>query len=675
MTAFSRILLTGGGTAGHVNPALAIGRALGDERTAYLYVGVRGRAEADVVPREGVPIRFVRASPYPGARPSLAWPGFLFDLLVGTAQALAIVRSFRPDVIIGTGGFASAPTMVAAAILRRLGLTEARLYVHEQNAAPGRLNLLVGRLADRVFVAFDDTLAAFPSNGVLAGYPLRRRIRRLDPEAARAALDFAVEPGRRVVFAFGGSQGARTINRAVVDALGSLLPHKDRLLVVHGTGLRRGAGALDPDADARARLAERYTEEERRAIAGFYVARPYFHQIEHVYALADLVVVRGGAGTLNEVAALGLPAIVVPKTNLPGEHQVMNARALAASGGAVVLYEERRLEGGEAVEALDGAVLASQILSLLDTPGRLEQMGASTRAFVRRDALDAIRRSICGEAAAPPDAAAPPAGGRLLSSEALLYALEHRRASTVPAGARRPEQPAPADRAYYVARAASLAASPAWETRNLGVKLIGLLEARDKLPVLLAILGDRTPAPWYKRALGGDYAQVGFIRRNALTAIARLGVVTPDVETRLSASLDDPYYEARAEAARTITALDRGLSEAGRARLIAGLIGRLGDRWLEVAAAAAEALGRVGGEADALPALLALADHRFWAVRAAGLRGLHALVERGRGGDLDALERRVRAFPLTATDFRPEFSIRTAYARLIRAIGAKRSAT
>ncbi|HOQ62202.1 MAG TPA: glycosyltransferase, partial [Vicinamibacterales bacterium] len=100
MTAFSRILLTGGGTAGHVNPALAIGRALGDERTAYLYVGVRGRAEADVVPREGVPIRFVRASPYPGARPSLAWPGFLFDLLVGTAQALAIVRSFRPDVII-----------------------------------------------------------------------------------------------------------------------------------------------------------------------------------------------------------------------------------------------------------------------------------------------------------------------------------------------------------------------------------------------------------------------------------------------------------------------------------------------------------------------------------------------------------------------------------------------
>jgi UDP-N-acetylglucosamine--N-acetylmuramyl-(pentapeptide) pyrophosphoryl-undecaprenol N-acetylglucosamine transferase len=188
-------------------------------------------------------------------------------------------------------------------------------------------------------------------------------------------------------------------------------------------------------------------------------------------------------------------------------------------------------------------------------------------------------------------------------------------------------------------------------------------------------LKDRRPAAWFKRLLGGDFEQVGFIRRNALTAIARIDIVTPEVEDVLAAALADPYYEARAEACRAITALDRQLSDAGRTRLIAGLVGLLRDRWLEVAAAAAEALGHVGGEAEALPALLALKDHQFWTVRAAGLRGLHALVERGRGGDLDALERDVRAFALTATDFRPEFSIRTSYARLIRAIGAKRSAS
>lgn len=679
MKAFQRILLTGGGTAGHVNPALAIGRALGDERTQYLYVGVRGRAEADIVPREGIPIRFVRASAFPGPRPSLAWPGFLFDLAAGTAQALRIVRSFAPDVIVGTGGFASAPTMIAAAALRRLGLLSAKVYVHEQNAAPGKLNLLVGRLADRVFVAFAETLAAFPGNGVMAGYPLRQRIQPVERDRALESLDFPVPPGRRVVFAFGGSQGARTINRAIVDALGALRPHADRLLVVHGTGLPRADGAHDAEADTRARLAGRYTEEERRAISAFYVARPYFHHIEQVYAVADLVVVRGGAGTLSEIAAMGLPAIVVPKVNLPGEHQVMNARALESAGGAVVLYEETRIEDGEAVESLDGAALAAQVLALVDDPARLRRMREATGAFGRRDALETIRRVIAGDGAAGDGPAAAERvslapGGRLLSNQALLFALEHRRASALPAGAPRPAQPAAADRPYYVARSASLLASPAWETRNLGVKLIGLLEAREKLPDVVAILQDRRPAPWFKRLLGADFEQVGFIRRNALAAIARIGTVTPDVEAVLLAALADPYYEARAEAARAITALDRDLSEQGRARLIAGLVRLLGDRWIEVAAAAAEALGHVGGEDDARPALLALRDSKFWLVRAAGLRGLLALVERGRGGDLESLERGVRAFALTATDFRPEFSIRTVYARLVRAIGTKRSA-
>ncbi|MCX6538976.1 MAG: glycosyltransferase [Acidobacteria bacterium] len=677
MTAFSRILLTGGGTAGHVNPALAIGRALGDERTAYLYVGVRGRAESDVVPREGIPIRYVRASAYPGARPSPQWLRFLANLTLGTLKALFLVRGFRPDVIVGTGGFASAPVMFAASLLKRAGLCDAKVYVHEQNATPGRLNLLVGRLADRVFVSFPETLAAFPANGIVAGYPLRRRIQAIERDAVRQSLDFAVPAGRTVVFAFGGSQGARTINQAVVDALGSLLSHRDRLFIIHGTGLRKSGSGYDAGQATTERLRARYTDEQRRQIESFYVSRPFFHEIERVYALSDLVVVRAGAGTLNEIASLGLPAIVVPKANLPGEHQVMNARALARTGGAVVLYEETRERNGTLVEELDGGLLAATILDVVE-PARLRQMAGAVRRFVQQDALDLIRRVVAGETidatlVGRPADAPRESGASLLSNAALLSKLERA------LGARKHdyrierEIPPADDRAYYTSRAATLLVSPRWESRNLGVKLVGLLQARDKLPLVVALLQDRRPASWYKRMFGGDFEQVGFIRRNALTCIARLGVVTPAVEEILVASFTDPYYEVRSEAARTAAALDRSFGDEARRRLTASLIGLLRDSWIEVVATSAEALGTIGGQDDALPALIELQNYRYWVVRAAGLRGLLSLVERGRAGDLAELERQLRGFVLTATDFRPEFTIRSSYAGVLDAIARQRS--
>ena len=677
MTAFSRILLTGGGTAGHVNPALAIGRALGDERTAYLYVGVRGRAESDVVPREGIPIRYVRASAYPGARPSVQWLRFVADLAVGTLKALFLVRNFRPDVIVGTGGFASAPVMLAASLLKRAGLCDAKVYVHEQNAAPGRLNLLVGRLADRVFVAFPEALAAFPANGVVAGYPLRRRIQAIDREEARRSLDFAVPAGRTVVFAFGGSQGARTINQAVVDALGSLLPHRDRLFIIHGTGLKKSGSRYDAGQVTAERIRARYTDEQRRQIESFYVSRPFFHEIERVYAMSDLVVVRAGAGTLNEIASLGLPAIVVPKANLPGEHQVMNARALARTGGAVVLYEETCERNGSLVEELDGGLLAATILDVVEPVG-LRKMAEGVRRFVQQDALDRIRCVVAGEGidttAAGPQAAVPPERGvSLLSDAALLGTLERAVGATKHDYQVAREIPSAEDRAYYTSRAASLLASPSWERRNVGVKLIGLLQAREKLPLVISLLRDRRPAAWYKRMVGGDFEQVGFIRRNALTSLARLGVVTPAVEESLVAAFTDPYYEVRSEAARTAAALGRTLGDEARRRLTASLIGLLHDSWLEVAATAAEALGTIGGKDDALPALLELQTFRYWVVRAAGLRGLLSLVERGHAGDLAELERQLRGFVLTATDFRPEFTIRSAYAGVVDAIARQRS--
>jgi UDP-N-acetylglucosamine--N-acetylmuramyl-(pentapeptide) pyrophosphoryl-undecaprenol N-acetylglucosamine transferase len=660
----TRILLTGGGTAGHVNPALAIGAALAEEGSETLFVGVRGRAEEQVVPKEGIPIRFVRASGFPGTRPSPALARFLLDLAVGTLQAAGVLLRFRPDVLVGTGGFASAPVVFAATLLKKVGLLRSRVFVHEQNAVPGKLNRLVGRFAEKVFVTFPETLSLFPGNGAVTGYPLRKRIGHVSKEEARSRLDFEIPEGRTVVFAFGGSQGSRSLNRGLVDALGSLLPHAGRLFVVHGTGLFKGGG-YDAGADTEARLAARYAPEERERIATFYVSRSYFHDIASVYAVSDLVVIRGGSGSLNEVARMGLPALVVPKANLPGDHQVANARALERLGGAEVLYEETVLRDGHLAEELDGALLARRVLDLVDDPDRLAEMSRLGRDVLGADAAAEIAHHVRhgrGTGAVEPTLVPAP---HVVSNAALLSRLEKAAASE----GRRYRVEAhvePRDLPWFRSRAASLLANESWEARNLGVKLLGLLGAAEKAPLLLALLADRTPAPLLQRLLGGDFAQVGFVRRNSFTALGRLGVVDAGVEAALLAGFADPYWEVRSEAARTAARFAGRLAR--RDDVVAALVGGLSDRNLEAAAAAAEALGAIGGEADALPALLRLSDYRFWKVRAAALRGVLTLVERGEARDRTKLEEALPAFLLTSTDFRPQFEMKLSYRRVLEAL-------
>ena len=664
----TRILLTGGGTAGHVNPALAIGAALAEPGSETLFVGVKGRAEEQVVPREGIPIRFVRASGFPGARPSPALARFLVELAVGTAQAAGILLRFRPDVIVGTGGFASAPVIFAATFLRKLGLLRSRVFVHEQNAVPGKLNRLVGRFAEKVFVTFPETLSLFPGNGAVTGYPLRKRIGHVSREEARSRLDFAVPEGRTVVFVFGGSQGSRSLNRGLVDALGDLLPHAERLFVVHGTGLFKGAG-YDAGADTEARLAARYSKEERERIASFYVSRSYFHDIASVYAVSDLVVIRGGSGSLNEVARMGLPALVVPKANLPGDHQVANARALERAGGAEVLYEETVLRDGHLVEELDGALLARRVLALAGDPERLAEMSRRGRDVLGIDAAAEIAHHVRhGRGTGTLDPTLVPAP-HVVSNAELLSRLEK-----AAAGKRYSveDHVEPRDLAWFRSRAASLLVNDDWEARNRGVKLLGLLGATEKVPLILALFSDRTPAPLLHRLLGGDLAQVGFVRRNAFVALARLGVVDAGVEAALLAGLSDPYWEVRAEAARASARLAGRLER--RAEVVAALVAGLADRNLEAAAAAAEALGALGGEADALPALLALADHRFWKVRAAALRGVLALVERGAVPASAKLKEALAGFLLTSTDFRPQFEMKLSYRRVLEALSREKEA-
>ena len=671
MQTIKRILLTGGGTAGHVNPALAIGSVLASDESRFLFVGVRGRVEEEVVPHEGIPIKYVRASGFPGGI-SLKWARFLFDLTAGVLKSIYILLLFRPQIIVGTGGYASAPVVVAASLLRKLRLCSARIFIHEQNAVPGKLNRLMGRFADKVLVTFPESLTHFPANGLLVGYPLRRRIARVSREEAIQKANIAVPEGRKVILVFGGSQGSRTINRAMVDALKYLLPYRDELFIIHGVGLFKSSD-YNAIADTEARLHRLYSEEQLKEIGSFYTYQSFFHNIENLYGLSDLVVARAGAGSLNEISAMGLPVLIIPKSNLPGDHQVMNARSMERAGGAEILYEQIAPVDGVLSEWIDGELLAAKLLSLIRDDSRLQSMRERSNSFLNHDALSRIARVIRGEENTAEQDAPPvrmPTTALLPGNRALLSLLE--KALEKQKAGYRPESviTRPQDLEYLKNRASALLIHPSWQERNLGVKLLGLLKARERIPALLALFFDRTPAPLIQRLFGGDYRQVGFIRRNIIVSLVRINVVSQEVERALLAGLEDPYYEVRVEAARAVEFFNSRLSYPKN--FLAALLKLLDDSILDVSVAAAEALGKVGGEYDALPALLGRWDSRFWKMRAAELRGILHLEERGEVGRLDLVEAQVPRFILTSTDFAPHFEIKSVYRQLMESVSRKK---
>jgi UDP-N-acetylglucosamine--N-acetylmuramyl-(pentapeptide) pyrophosphoryl-undecaprenol N-acetylglucosamine transferase len=344
------------------------------------------------------------------------------------------------------------------------------------------------------------------------------------------------------------------------------------------------------------------------------------------------------------------------------------------AGGAEILYEQVAPVEGKLSEWVDGKVLAEKLLSLLQDPSSLQKMHEHSGSFLNRDALVLIEHLIRGEDMHLQPASSIPANAHedtpLPGSRALLARLEI--AHSEHPIAYRPDMvlSRPQDLEYFKNRASTLLIHPAWQERNLGVKLLGLLHAKEKLPALLTLFHDRKPVSLLKRLLGGDFEQVGFIRRNILSAIVRINEINPAVEKAILTGLKDPYYEVRAESASAAAFFGNRLSPSND--FIAALLPLLTDRNIDVCIAAAEALGRIGGEYDALPALLGLWDSRFWKFRAAVLRGLLHLVDRGQVAHLEILETQVPRFILTSTDFAPRFEIKAAYRQLMESVSRKK---
>jgi len=353
-------IVTGGGTAGHVLPALAIAEALvasGHPRSAIHYVGSERGIEARLVPPSGFAMTLL---PGRGIQRRLtpANLGAVWGLLVAATRALGLVRRLRPSVVVSVGGYASVAVSLAAAVRR------VPIIVAEQNAAPGAANRLVARLAVVSAVSFPGT--PLP-RAVVTGNPVRPEITAIDPgrdrRAARAA--FGIEPHRRLVLVAGGSLGALRINQAVLGAL----PHwADRAdLAVHHV-----VGHRDWDTISAA------TPTGLGAVA--YRAVPYEDDMPAALAAADVAVCRSGSSTCFELAAAGLPAVLVPSPHVTADQQTRNARHLVDAGAAVLVPD------GE----LDGARLAAEVDALLADEDRRGAMAEAARAWARPDAAAAI---------------------------------------------------------------------------------------------------------------------------------------------------------------------------------------------------------------------------------------------------------------------------------------------
>ncbi|MDP8222689.1 MAG: murein biosynthesis integral membrane protein MurJ [Candidatus Lernaella stagnicola] len=387
-----RYVLTGGGTGGHVYPNLAIASELArrDPEAQFLYIGVAKGAEADIVPRHGIPVAFVPSRGLPSRKVSFAMLGFLLALALGTLKSLALLVRYRPRLVVATGGYASAPALLAARLLRRPTL------VHEQNAYPGLVNRTFGKLAGRVCVSFEESLEHFVHNGVFVGYPVRPEIlacREAVSEDQRRAWkrELGIDPDRRVVLVTGGSLGARTINRAVADFLPTLAADealRSRVFVMHGVGRYAGKD-YNAFEDTTARLHARGFDESRAG--DFYRREVYLYDIEKWLRVADAIVCRAGAGSLAETMSLGVPAVVIPKSGLPGDHQVKNAETMAAGGACIAIQERRIVEDGEVVDAVSGDRVLDAVRDLLDlTPERRAAMREAAASFVVIDCLTSI---------------------------------------------------------------------------------------------------------------------------------------------------------------------------------------------------------------------------------------------------------------------------------------------
>ncbi len=362
------LIFTCGGTAGHINPAIAVANLMRqrDPDCKILFIGASGHMEETLVPKAGYEVKCLPGS---GLSRKLNPAGVKQNLravkcvLNAVKECKRIFREFKPDVIIGTGGYASFPALYAGSVMK------IPVCVHESNAVPGVTTKLAARLADRVLVCFEESRALYsnPSKVEVVGMPVRQEFIYYDRAAARKELGLGDEP--LVLSAF-GSQGAKVMNQTVAELFRMEQEEGFPFRHVHATGSFGWEWMPGLVAQKGVDLSK----------ADRIEMREYIYNMPTLMAAADVFIGRAGSSTCNEVGAAGLPSILIPSPNVTNNHQEKNARVLESRKGAVVLLEKE----------CTPERLYAEVKSLLADPARREQMSGSLRQMVRLDSAERI---------------------------------------------------------------------------------------------------------------------------------------------------------------------------------------------------------------------------------------------------------------------------------------------
>lgn len=356
-----KVIISGGGTGGHIFPAIAIAHALKDkvEGVEILFVGAKGKMEMEKVPANGFPIKGLWIS---GLQRSLTdWRNILFPfkLISSLWKSFWLVRRFKPQVVVGTGGYASGPLLFAASYQGVPSL------IQEQNSYPGITNKLLARSVQCICVAYDKMERFFPKEKMLfLGNPVRQDILDIADKRAEALAHFGLSAERKTVLVVGGSLGARTINESMATCLDELTEAGAQILWQTGKSYEEKAAA---------------TVEGKEQVK----AMTFISRMDLAYAAADIVVSRAGASTISELCLIAKPAILVPSPNVAEDHQTKNAMALVNESAALMVKDKEA-----------STTLSKTIKELLQNEALQKQLADNISQLAKHQSAEKIAEEV-----------------------------------------------------------------------------------------------------------------------------------------------------------------------------------------------------------------------------------------------------------------------------------------